>query len=55
MMQRLIGKVTDPPSLLQATCSCANSSILVCVAMTAKLEAVEKALTKERVARLDAN
>jgi hypothetical protein len=49
-MQRLIGKVTGPPSLLHDTCSSANSSIIVCVAMTARLEATEKALAEERAA-----
>jgi hypothetical protein len=54
-MQRLIGEVTGPPSLLQDTCSSTNSSILLCVVMTARLEVAKKALTEERAARLVAN
>jgi hypothetical protein len=51
-MQRLNGKVTSPPSLLQDTCSFANFFILVFVDLTARLEAVEKALSEERAAQL---
>jgi hypothetical protein len=55
MMQRLNGKVTSPPSLLQDICSFANFFIPVLVALTARLEPAEKALLKEGVARLVAN
>jgi hypothetical protein len=50
-MQRLIEKVTDPPSLLQDTCSSTNSSILVCAASTTKVEAVEKAILRRKLLR----
>jgi hypothetical protein len=55
MMQRLNGKVTSPPSLLQDICSFTNFFIPVLVALTARLEPAEKALLKEGVARLVAN
>jgi hypothetical protein len=40
----------NSPSLLQATSSFAAYILLICVAMTAKLEVVNKALAKERAA-----
>jgi hypothetical protein len=40
-----------PPSLLHATCSSANFILLTCIALTAKLEAAEKALAEERAAQ----
>jgi hypothetical protein len=46
---------TDPPSLLQAICSPTNSSIIVCVVVTARFEAAEKALVEERATWLVAN
>jgi hypothetical protein len=54
-MRRLVGKVTGPPSLLQDTHSFADFFVLVCVALTAKLEAIEKALVEEKAARLVAD
>jgi hypothetical protein len=54
-MQRLIEKVTDPPSLLLATHSFIYFFIFVYVALTAKLEAAEKVLADERAARLAAD
>jgi hypothetical protein len=47
-MQRLSRKGTGPPSLLYDTCSFANSSTLLCVAMTARLEVAEKAHDEEK-------
>jgi hypothetical protein len=38
------------PSLLQATSSFATYILLICVAMTAKVEVVNKTLAKERAA-----
>jgi hypothetical protein len=49
-MWRLIGKVRNPHSLLQDVCSFADCLILVLIALTARLEAVEKARSKERAA-----
>jgi hypothetical protein len=54
-MQRLNGKVTSPLSLLQDICSFANFFIFIYVALTAKLEATEKALADERATRLIAD
>jgi hypothetical protein len=54
-MRRLNSKVTCPPSLLQDTCPFADVLILILVAMTVRLEATEKSLSKERVARLVAD
>jgi hypothetical protein len=51
-MRRLNSKVTCPPSLLQDTCPFADVLILILVALTVQLEATEKSLSKERVARL---
>jgi hypothetical protein len=51
-MKRLIEKVTSPPSPLQAAHSFTDFFAFVYVALTAKLEAVEKALANERAARL---
>jgi hypothetical protein len=51
-MQRLNEKVTGPPSLLQDTCSFTDVLILILVALTARLEVAEKALSEERAARL---
>jgi hypothetical protein len=54
-LQRLIGKVTGPTSLLQDAHSFVDFFIFVYVALTAKLEAAEKALADERAARLIAD
>jgi hypothetical protein len=54
-MRRLNRKVIGPPSLLQDTCSFADVLIFVLVALTARLEAAEKALSEETVAQLAAN
>jgi hypothetical protein len=43
--------VTCPHSQLQDTCSSADFTLLTHIALTAKLEAAEKALVEERVAR----
>jgi hypothetical protein len=51
-MLKLIGKVTNSLSLLQDAHSFADLSIFLYVALTAKLEVVEKALADERVSRL---
>jgi hypothetical protein len=51
-MRRLNGKVTNPLSLLQDTCSFADFLILVLVDLAARLKAAEKALSKERATRL---
>jgi hypothetical protein len=50
-MWRSIKKVIGPPSLLQTTCSFADHILRICVAFFAKLEAANKALAKEKVAR----
>jgi hypothetical protein len=54
-MRGMIEKVTCPPSLLQDTCSFANFFTLLCVALTAKLEAAKKALVEEKDSRLVAD
>jgi hypothetical protein len=54
-MRRLIKKVTNPLSLLQDICSFADFLILVLVALVARLEAAEKALSKERATQLVAD
>jgi hypothetical protein len=48
-------EVTNPLSLLQDICSFVNFLILVLVALAARLEAAEKALSEERAARLATN
>jgi hypothetical protein len=48
-------KVIDPPSLLQDTCSFADFFPFVCIALTVRLEAAEKALVEERIAELAAD
>jgi hypothetical protein len=48
----LIGKVTNPPSLLQDICSFADFLILVLIALADRLEVAEKALSEERAAQL---
>jgi hypothetical protein len=53
--QRPIKKVTDPPSLLQASSFFANFTISTLVALTAQLEAAEKALSEEKATRSAAN
>jgi hypothetical protein len=40
-----------PPSLLDATCAFADFILPICVALTAKLEATNKALAEERASR----
>jgi hypothetical protein len=54
-MWRQNKKVIGPPSMLHATCAFVDYILLVCVALTAKLEAANKALTEERAARQVAN
>jgi Zn-dependent membrane protease YugP len=51
-MQRLIGKVTDLFSMLQASNFFADFIIFVLVALMVELDAVKKALSKEKIARL---
>jgi hypothetical protein len=48
-------KVIGPPSLLHATCSSTDFSLLTRIALTAKLEATKKALAEERDVRQVAN
>jgi hypothetical protein len=50
-MWRPIGKVIVPPSLLHATCSFADCSLHIYVGLSAKLEATNKALAKEKAAQ----
>jgi hypothetical protein len=50
-MWRLIGKVRGLPSLLQTTCSFVDHILHICVALSSKLEAANKALAKEKAAR----
>jgi hypothetical protein len=50
-MWRPIRKVIGPPSLLQTTYSFAGRILCICVALSAKLEADNKALAKEKDAR----
>jgi hypothetical protein len=50
-MWRPIGKVIGPPSLLHTTHAFADHICHTCVALTAKLEAANKALAEERSAR----
>jgi hypothetical protein len=51
----LIGKVTNPLSLLQDICSFADFLILVLIALADRLEVAEKALSEERAAQLATN
>jgi hypothetical protein len=51
-MQRLTGKVTDLFSMLQASNFFADFIIFVLVALMAELDAVKKALSEEKIARL---
>jgi Zn-dependent membrane protease YugP len=51
-MQRLIGKVTDLFSMLQASNFFADFIIFVLVALMVELDAVKKALSEEKIARL---
>jgi hypothetical protein len=50
-MWRPIGKVMGSPSLFHATCSFADRILLMCVALSTKLEVANKALSKERATR----
>jgi hypothetical protein len=54
-IQRPIRNVIDPPSLLQASGFFPNFMISTLVTLTAQLEVAEKALSKEKDARLAAN
>jgi hypothetical protein len=55
-MWRAIGKVTNPPLLLQASDSIfTNLMISAIVALTARLEAAKKELSEEKVVRLAAD
>jgi Zn-dependent membrane protease YugP len=51
-MQRLIGKVIDLFSMLQASNFFADFIIFVLVALMVELDAVKKALSEEKIARL---
>jgi hypothetical protein len=53
-MQRPIKKVIDPPSLLQASDFLANFMISTLVALIARLEVAEKALSEVKAAQLGA-
>jgi hypothetical protein len=46
-----IGKVIGPPSLLHTTRDFVDHILHICVALTVKLEAANKALTEERATR----
>jgi hypothetical protein len=50
-MWRPIGKVMGSPSLFHATCSFADRILLMCVALSTKLEVANKTLSKERATR----
>jgi hypothetical protein len=54
-VQRPIRKVTYPSSLLQASGFFTNFMIFALVALTAQLEAAEKALFEEKAAQLAAD
>jgi septal ring factor EnvC (AmiA/AmiB activator) len=50
MLRSPIRKVIGPPSLLHAICPFADFILQICVALTAKVEAAEKALAEEKAA-----